>query len=74
MVKYFEESGLLMKGVIEKIQSEAKRLRSMLLKERNGVKTKIWGHKCSEILATQANIPGLAVIREGKIRVGKDFE
>ena len=41
MVKYFEESGLLMKGVIEKIQSEAKRLRSMLLKERNGVKTKI---------------------------------
>ena len=41
MVEYFEESGLLMKGVIEKIQSEAKRLRSMLLKERNGVKTKI---------------------------------
>ena len=74
MVKYFEESGLLMKGVIEKIQSEAKRLRSMLLKERNGVKTNIRGHKCSGILATQANIPGRAVIREGKIRVGKNFE
>ena len=46
----------------------------MLLKERNGVKTKIRGHKCSGILATQANIPGRAVIREGKIRVGKNFE